>query len=404
MEVRAWLREWCGISIYRDSFRVWPYGEPHDDWLRLDLRRVNNPVVCLSNNQVVGFVEVSQRDNPDLRDQTNREGLIHNQALDDLRKLMHFVLQLLESERQSVRHPDGRARRAAHQAIRLENLAAPDFEKLRKLAETAGGRIGAELRGVASRLEAERDKREAEERLLIEHYALLAARGHTIASVSAGIREMIESVRAGVLGIRSGVGDMKNVASIQTVEKSISELESRLGLIAGLTEGGANRRRAIEVPVELKEAERLYGHLMESKGMKMRVQAPRADLVRVDMAPESLRLLLHTLVENSLDWPAKKDPTIRVGVAPRGEMVEILYSDNGPGISPSLAERVFDPSFSLKEGGQGLGLTIARNLVTSHGGNISVVYDGRRKKGTTFRILLPRKRSRATRETGHQTR
>jgi len=33
-EVRAWLREWSGISVYRDGFRVWPYGEPHDDWLR----------------------------------------------------------------------------------------------------------------------------------------------------------------------------------------------------------------------------------------------------------------------------------------------------------------------------------------------------------------------------------
>jgi hypothetical protein len=36
MEVRAWLREWSGISVYRDGFRVWPYGEPHDDWLRLE--------------------------------------------------------------------------------------------------------------------------------------------------------------------------------------------------------------------------------------------------------------------------------------------------------------------------------------------------------------------------------
>lgn len=44
MEVRAWLQEWTGVSIYRDGFRVLPYGEPDDDWLRLDQRRVNNPV------------------------------------------------------------------------------------------------------------------------------------------------------------------------------------------------------------------------------------------------------------------------------------------------------------------------------------------------------------------------
>src|SRR5262249_25911294 len=43
MEVRAWLREWTGVSIYRDGFRIWPYGEPHDDWLRLDQRRGEKP-------------------------------------------------------------------------------------------------------------------------------------------------------------------------------------------------------------------------------------------------------------------------------------------------------------------------------------------------------------------------
>ena len=96
MDVRPWLREWSGISIYRDGFRIWPYGEPHDDWLRLDQRRVNNPVVRLSNNQVVGFVEVSRDRNPELRDQTNREGLLSNAAFDDLRRLplrtFHAVL------------------------------------------------------------------------------------------------------------------------------------------------------------------------------------------------------------------------------------------------------------------------------------------------------------------------
>ena len=108
MEVRAWLREWSGISVYRDGFRVWPYGEPHDDWLRLDQRRVNNPVVRLSNNQVVGFVEISRDGNPELADQTNREGLLHNRAYEDLRRLLYFVLQILEAERQAKRHPTTR--------------------------------------------------------------------------------------------------------------------------------------------------------------------------------------------------------------------------------------------------------------------------------------------------------
>jgi signal transduction histidine kinase len=60
-----------------------------------------------------------------------------------------------------------------------------------------------------------------------------------------------------------------------------------------------------------------------------------------------------------------------------------------------VADRVFEPLFSGKEGGQGMGLTIARSIVKVHGGEIHALTDGRRR-GASIRILLPRKRSRAT--------
>ena len=54
LNFRRALRDHSGISIYRDGFRVLPYGESDNDWLRLDRRRVNNPTMRLSNNQVLG--------------------------------------------------------------------------------------------------------------------------------------------------------------------------------------------------------------------------------------------------------------------------------------------------------------------------------------------------------------
>ena len=79
-DIKKDLNEAAGISIYRDSFRVLPYGEPKNDWLRLDMRRVNNPTMRLSNNQIVGYVSVSLDNNKDLRDQSDREGIIESQA------------------------------------------------------------------------------------------------------------------------------------------------------------------------------------------------------------------------------------------------------------------------------------------------------------------------------------
>src|SRR5207249_2687125 len=75
-EIREELDLSSGVFIYRDHFRVLPYGDPKLDWLRLDLRRVQNPTMRVSNNQVVGVIMISADKNPELRDQSNREGLV----------------------------------------------------------------------------------------------------------------------------------------------------------------------------------------------------------------------------------------------------------------------------------------------------------------------------------------
>src|SRR5262249_13812915 len=98
-DVQKDLNEATGISIYRDGFRVLPYGEPHNDWMRLDIRRVQNPTMRISNNQVVGSILISADGNPALQDQTNREGLKQGQALTDLENLALAALAELEKRR-----------------------------------------------------------------------------------------------------------------------------------------------------------------------------------------------------------------------------------------------------------------------------------------------------------------
>lgn len=73
-DIRRDLDQAGGVSIYRDGFRVLLPG--NDDWLRLDHRRVQNPTLRLSNNQVVGAVTLRRDDNAGIVDQTNRQGLV----------------------------------------------------------------------------------------------------------------------------------------------------------------------------------------------------------------------------------------------------------------------------------------------------------------------------------------
>ncbi len=83
------------IYLYRDQVRVLPYGDPDDDWLKIDMMRgTKSAGMFLSNDQVVGCVDISQKNNPLLKDKTNREGLIdEGRALEDFINLLQLLLR-----------------------------------------------------------------------------------------------------------------------------------------------------------------------------------------------------------------------------------------------------------------------------------------------------------------------
>lgn len=367
LEVRAWLREWSGISVYRDGFRIWPYGEPHDDWLRLDQRRVNNPVVRLSNNQVVGFVEISADRNADLRDQTNREGLLHNEAFADLRRLMYVVLETLESARQRVRHPS--------------HVSKPH----RRGSTTT-------VNGHATHASGPRTRD-------LEGWSELAAAGQAAALVSRTLRPLVADVRTNFLRLRdsiNGNGTSSSRRLFGRLEALVGDLGARLDVVVGLHPDMATSRRTIDIGVELEVARDLVRPLLEAGGVQMDVALRGTRLLRAEIRPELFQHLVCILVANSLEWlRGRKKGRIRVLARPRGDRCEIIVADNGPGIPPRIASRIFDPLFSAREGGRGMGLAVARAIVELHHGDIAVLHDGRHR-GAAFRILLPRKRARST--------
>ncbi len=394
MEARGWLREWSGVSIYRDGFRVWPYGEPHDDWLRLDQRRVNSPVEHLSNNQVIGFIDIGRDRNPDLKDQTNREGLIHNQAFEDLRRLVYYVLQAVEAERQAIRHP---TRRATGGIVRQPE-SVPVTDELQELAARTGGEVGRALGELCRRLDEENAREEARRQHEMEGYSGLAAIGQMAAGMLPLLPLETRRMRAELERLQVVLAGRKIPEAREAMDSlsgSLEKIEEQQRLMLAAS-GSAERRRAIDVAVEIAAFQDIVGPLLDGQGITMEVLCESAEVMRSEMRPENFYCLLQILTSNAIEWTQRVDaPRIRVVLSPADDYCEIVFSDNGPGVALDLAGRVFDPLFSRKEGGRGMGLTIARQLVEAHGGRICLLIDGRRR-GANFQVLLPRKRSRST--------
>ena len=94
------------------------------------------------------------------------------------------------------------------------------------------------------------------------------------------------------------------------------------------------------------------------------------------------------MVRNSIDALIDCETrTITVATVPGGDMVEVVVSDNGPGLPSEVRKRVFEPFVSTKPDGIGIGLSICRTIVEAHGGKI--VLDTGTNCGTGFRFSVP---------------
>ncbi|MEL0584764.1 MAG: ATP-binding protein [Candidatus Thiodiazotropha sp. (ex. Lucinoma kazani)] len=105
-EARKILDESYGIGIYREQFRIRPYGEQSFDWLDLDKKRVQAPSVKLGYNQVLGFVYIRSEEESGLIEKSARDGLMENTAYFGLQAVVLCVINELEARRNRYREQE----------------------------------------------------------------------------------------------------------------------------------------------------------------------------------------------------------------------------------------------------------------------------------------------------------
>ena len=99
--------------------------------------------------------------------------------------------------------------------------------------------------------------------------------------------------------------------------------------------------------------------------------------------------MLTNLIQNALQAVTPKNaPEICVSLVEQKSTVIIRISDNGTGIPIELKDKIFEPKFTTKNNGMGLGLGIVKNIIQSHGGRIS--FTSNLNEGTVFTIELKR--------------
>ena len=396
--VRDAIRSQQGVSLYRDDVLVLPKSDGGRDWLDLDLRRVSRVGTRLSTNQIVGYVRITKRDNPMILDTSDREGLVSNRASVAFRKRITRIVTLLEVERDSDRIKD------AGQATDLfSNLSADDLvEKLEGLRDR-GGNLDTAVRAAQKFGDDLQRHRAAIERRF-GYYNRLAVIGTIAQMVIHEIRNRTTVIgrglrKAGTLAER--VRDEIVVQALAMAKESVTALETLADRFAPLAGRGYRSGRQTSVVEEsiqrclaMQEAEIRSGRVMVEALPETGTQA------RID--PAELDIVILNLVSNAVYWLRRRDGDRRLGFrvvsgTSRGRVM-VAVDDSGPGIDAEDRDRVFWPGVTRKPDGMGMGLTVASEIVDSHGGRIRTTVPGR-LDGATFDFDIP-----AVRGSGEQRR
>jgi len=386
--VRDVIRSQQGISLYRDDVLVLPKSDGARDWLDLDLRRVSRVGTRLSTNQIVGYVRVTKRGNPEIQDTSDREGLVSNPASDVFRERITRIVTLLEIERDSDRIKD-----AGHATDLFSNLSADDLvERLEGLRDR-GGDLDAAVRA-AQKFGDDLQRRRAAVERRFGYYNRLAVIGTIAQMVIHEIRNRTTVIgrglrEAGALAER--VRDEFVVQALNRAKESAAALDAladRFAPLAGRGYRSGRRTSVVEESIErclaLQKAEIRSGRITVEALPETRTQA--------QIAPAELDAVVLNLVSNAVYWLRRRDGDRRLGFrimpGPLPRRVTVAVDDSGPGVDAEDRDRVFWPGVTRKPDGMGMGLTVASEIIDGHGGRMRTTAPGR-LDGATFEFDLP---------------
>ena len=379
-----------GLMVYRDGFRVNPYGGPDDDWLDLDKKALASSGYKVNRHQIIGCVKISSKENPALVDQTNREGLrdcVQKQilvailrhimevqfrqflndidkdykgdvrsGLDDIRTRVNAEEQTLRNSINSIVHKlpdlqrDTKTVTAVNESLSRISKMVEETKKIATSLENAQGDF-IHLAGIGLMVE------------IIAH-ELSRATAHTLASIAE---------------FRDQNLDPKILSLLQTLESQLRTIQKRLRLLDVASTATRQIKESFDLIDWVREIISSHELQFERHRVKwsLSINPPptksKQPQMMVRMVKGMFVQILENLLSNSLYWldfQRKQDikfkPAIEIVIDI--ESKQLRWTDNGPGIPLELRETVFQPFYTTKppREGKGLGLYIARENAAYH--------------------------------------
>lgn len=400
-----------GIKVYRDSIIATPFAEyksdrnEQKDLFGIDKRRWSGFFEKLSTRDIIGWVDITDELNPEIKDSTNRQDFVDNKEWNALKG---FVINQIHQIELYLKHKKDSKKKENAEKLKNADKDIDDIKQrisnIKSQSLLVSPEIDSELNEIAGKLETikstvsasskdyeqmEADRRQ-QENIMFSLVSLQAYAGQIshILRISIGIIK--RSAEFVAKWIPLGQKTEKSVKHAQKIFDEMNHLSKAMDFMLSYAEDDSTFEffGVKEAVAELFEDR--YKLLFEEE--KINAEYVLDDDFELSYNKKAFQDMFGNLIDNSVKALRNiEDKRIRCTVFRENGNLVLLFSDNGFGIPDEIRDRIFDVFYTTTAdwGGAGLGLYIVRTRLNSIKGTISLEPNEFRPTGATFKITIP---------------
>lgn len=371
------VREYGNIRLYRDNFRIYPYGEAKNDWLDIDRRQTQGMMRFFGTRDIIGYVQISKKDNPSLKALTNRQGLEENEQFEQLRKFVvdvciktlesYYFQKIKKGTNQTIQKTQGEIRFAVDGLDQIaRDIKAQDPVKAKQIKDYASS-IRQQQK---SQMQYVQDQQE-----IVKVYSRIAQKETFLHKL---IHQSMMEVNDAHVALDSFIAYTEGISDEhrETLTDIAQMIGEALALLRTVRDDVVKKRvKSQQDIVALANKYILESRAVFDDNAISVSLVSSADSISYNVDPGDIKAILNNLCSNSVKSLKKVDDRPReviLSVHKTDRFIIIKCTDNGIGIREEDRERIFDPFQSTTEG-FGIGLTIVDEITKEYGGALELI-------------------------------
>lgn len=418
-ERKAIINRFGGVKIYRDSFRVRPYGDIANDWLKLGERAASSPAGAgqrigdwrVNPYQIAGLISISRFGNPDLIDKSDRGGLQENESFDTLQKFIKGILYEFEFDRSKILNPffeddkkkklEEREKRIKEEAERLADKIVLERQKVEKEIYGTSPDLFKSLKTQAEREAYEKiiakglqkfDKKD-DEGAEIAQIRTLASLGLIVTSFSHELKEAknnytdIEKLERIFDKIvpdekKESVDYIDGINIFELLKIENQKIAHWVDYALTAIKKDKRKRGPINFEKFFDDLIKKWSNVLDTSHIRIEIKNKISKEYTFKAFEMDMYTIFNNLISNSIDaindLEVIRARKISITISLVKEKIQIIYSDTGTGLSKIFKkdkEEIFLPFITTKKNGDGtgLGMYLVKNVILDNNGSVEIL-------------------------------